>query len=165
MTALGINLNLLIAQAVNFLVVLILLRLFVYDRLLRMVDERRERIRTGLEEADRVRAEAAVQHRQLERQLEDERRASQEKLRQAVAASEEAARRLLDDATTEAERIVLEARASAENTRRHALAGLHNDMAELALAAAAKALGEGIDAKKHRELIDRFLVEQLGGKA
>lgn len=48
---LGINWKLLLAQAVNFLVILAILRFTVYKPLLRMLHERRNRIAKGLEDA------------------------------------------------------------------------------------------------------------------
>jgi len=54
-TDIGINLPVLIAQTVNFVVLLIILRLVLYKPVLRMLDERRERIREGLSAAERGR--------------------------------------------------------------------------------------------------------------
>lgn len=53
---LGINWSLLISQAVNFVLLLIVLRIFVYKPVLKLLHDRRERIEGGLvkaEEADR----------------------------------------------------------------------------------------------------------------
>ena len=165
MSGLGINPNLLIAQIVNFLVVLLLLRLFLYQPLARMFEERRQRIASGLEEAERARQEAAAERSRLVMQFDEERRVAQSRLREAVARSEDAARRRLEEANTEAQQIVREAREEAETARRQALVGLQDEIAELALAAAAKALGEGVDEATHRRLIDRFLAEQFGSQA
>jgi len=162
MAGLGINLSLLVFQIVNFLIVLWLLRVFLYQPVTRMFAARRERIQAGLAEAQRVREEAAAERAQFEGQLAEERRTSQERLRDAVARSEEAARRRLDEANAEAEQILTRARAEAEQVRAQALAGLHDQIADLALLAAGKALGEGLDEARHRQLIARFLKDSLG---
>jgi F-type H+-transporting ATPase subunit b len=162
MSGLGINVNLLIAQVVNFLIVLVILRMVLYRPVMNMFAQRRERIRTALEEAERAREEAAEERARFEAQLAEERRASQDRLREAASKGEEAARRRLEEANAEADRLVQQARTEAEQTRRQALAGLHDEIAEIALAAAAKALGDGIDEAKHRQLIDRFLRDSLG---
>jgi F-type H+-transporting ATPase subunit b len=162
MSGLGINLNLLIAQIVNFLVVLFILRLVLYKPVMRMFEERRERIRVGLAEAELAREEAAAERASLEAQLAEERRAGQERLREAVSRGEEASRRRLEEATAEADRIVAQARAEADQARRDALAGLYDEIADLALAAASKSLALGIDEPTHRRLIKRFLDESMG---
>lgn len=51
---LGVDWKLLIAQIVNFAVLLAVLSLFVYRPLLRVIDERRERIRKSVEDAERI---------------------------------------------------------------------------------------------------------------
>jgi F-type H+-transporting ATPase subunit b len=56
LTQLGIDWHLLISQAVNFFLLLIVLRIFVYKPLLTVLRERREKIENGIikaEEADR----------------------------------------------------------------------------------------------------------------
>lgn len=49
---LGINWKLLLAQALNFLIILAILRLTVYKPLLRVLRERREKIERGLKDAE-----------------------------------------------------------------------------------------------------------------
>ena len=122
-------------QILHFLLLMVILNRLVYKPILRMLEQRKDRIRQALEEASRVKEEAAGERARLEAQIAEERRTSQERLREAVARSEEAAERRLGEAKAEAEKI---------------------------LAAAAKVLGEGIDENKHRSLVDRFLKEQLG---
>jgi F-type H+-transporting ATPase subunit b len=48
---LGIDWRLLISQAVNFLLLLIILRIFLYKPLLKLMHDRRDKIKTGLEKA------------------------------------------------------------------------------------------------------------------
>lgn len=152
----------LVFQIANFLVVLWLLNRFLYKPIMKMLRERRETIAEGLAEAESVREQAEAQRAEFEQQLTDERRASQERLRDAVAKSEEAARQRLTDANAEAEQIMIRARSDADEARSQALAGLHGEIADLALLAAAKALGDGLDESQHRGLIDKFLDEELG---
>ncbi|MFN2115871.1 MAG: F0F1 ATP synthase subunit B [Anaerolineae bacterium] len=152
----------LVFQIANFLVVLWLLNRFLYKPIMKMLSERRETIAAGLAEAESVREEADAQRVQFEQQLAEERRASQERLRDAVAKSEEAARQRLVEANAEAEQIVSRARSEAEEARTQALSGLHAEIADLALLAAAKALGDGLDDVRHRALINKFLDEELG---
>ncbi len=162
LNSLGIVLPSLLFHIINFLVVLWILNRVLYRPMRNMFAERAERISEGLAEAERVREEAAAERARLEEQLAEERRTSQERLRDAVAKSEEAARRRLDEASAEAEQILTRARSEAGERRSQALEGLHGEIADLALRAAAKALGDGIDEERHRELINRFLEENLG---
>lgn len=162
MEKLGINVYLLGLQILHFVLLLFLLRMLLYKPILGFMQKRTEQIRSSLAEADKVRQQAATERATLESQIAEERRTSQDRLRQAVARGEEAADRRLAEATAEAEQILTRARAEAEQTRAQALAGMQNDIAELALLAAGKVLGEAIDAGKHRKLVDGFLSQKLG---
>ncbi len=68
---LGVDWGKLAVQAINFLILLYLLHRMAYRPLLRMMDQRRERIRNDLEEARRLREEAErtrnLYHEQLSR--------------------------------------------------------------------------------------------------
>lgn len=162
MAELGVLRPFLIFQIVNFLVVMYLLNKILYRPVLGLFERRRERIREGLAEAERVREEAAAERLRLEEQLNEERRASQTRLQEAVSRSEEAAKRRLGEAETEAEAIIAKARLEAEQLRRQALAGLQNEVADLTVMAARKVIQAEVDSTRHRQLIDQFLREQLG---
>ena len=54
MEKVGINLNFLIAQIVNFVIVLVLLQRLLYRPVLNMLEARKQRVRESLAEADRV---------------------------------------------------------------------------------------------------------------
>jgi F-type H+-transporting ATPase subunit b len=162
---LGILLPNLIFNIINFGIMVWLLNRFLYQPIMKLFNERRERIREGLAEADRVRSEAAAERAQLEAQIAEERRTSQDRLRDAVSKSEEAAKRRLEEANAQADQILAQARLDADQTRQQALVGMQSSIADLALQAAGKVLGEGIDESRHRSLVDRFLSEQLGGLA
>jgi F-type H+-transporting ATPase subunit b len=158
----GILLPNLIFNIINFFVIMWLLNRFLYRPILQIFAERKQRIEDGLAEAERVRTEAAADRARLESQIEEERRSSQERLRDAVSRSEEAARRRLDEANAEAESLVARARTEAEQIRGQALTGLQGEIAELSVRAAGKVLQAELDASRHRQLIDKFLREELG---
>lgn len=165
MEKLGINGPLLGLQFLHFVLLLFLMRALLYKPILNMLRKRTEQIQTSLAEADKVRQQAATERAALEAQIAEERRTSQDRLRQAVARGEEAAERRLSEANAEAEQLLVRARAEAEQTRAQALAGMQNDIAELALLAAGKVLGEAIDGAKHRKLVEGFLTQKLGDLA
>jgi F-type H+-transporting ATPase subunit b len=68
--ALGLNLPQLIAQIVNFFVLLVILRLTLYKPILRMLDERKQKIAEG-SAAEIARAEAAQAQANIQQQLDE----------------------------------------------------------------------------------------------
>ena len=65
MEGLGINLGYLISQIINFFLLLILLRYFLYKPVIALLDKRREKIRTDLDEADKARSQAEAASRSM----------------------------------------------------------------------------------------------------
>jgi F-type H+-transporting ATPase subunit b len=161
----GILLPNLAFNIINFLVMLWLLKRFLYAPILGLFQERQSRIAAELEEAQRVREDAAMERERFEAQIAEERRAGQDRLREAATRGEEAAKRRLEEANAEADRIVAQARGEAEQVRRSALAGLQGEIADLTVRAASRVLGTELDEQRHRQLIDHFLREELGDLA
>lgn len=164
MEALGINLGYLLVQVLNFLIVLLILHAWAYRPLLGMLERRRKTIAQGLEDA-RLAAEArANAEKEAERILTEAQQEVAGKLREASERAEEVAR----EVRTAAEQDVLKLResASVEATaeRDRVLADLRGHIAALAIAAAQKVVGEALDEKRHRALIDGFFSGVEGGK-
>ena len=110
---LGIDWRLLIAQAVNFLLVLFLLKKFVFGKVIRHLEERRTRIEQGLELTDKAKREMdrieESRHRELEkaraegeRVLADARSSAAEKEKAALVLVRVEAEKMLQKAKTEA---------------------------------------------------------------
>jgi len=156
---LGINLPVLVAQLVNFTILLVVLRLFAWGPLTKMLDERREKIRESLAAADQAKAEVAESGRQAQEQIDAARREGQ----QLIAQAQEIANRLQADARTQAqgesEAVLTRARAEIQLERDTAIADLRREFADLTIAAAEKVIGGSLDRNAHKRLIDEALAQ------
>ena len=85
MADLGFHLPSLAVYLVNFVILLIILYKVGYKPILRMLDERAEKIRESLEAAERVQEEAATQQADIERKLDEGRQEGQALLAQTRA--------------------------------------------------------------------------------
>ena len=158
-TDLGINLPVLLIQLVNFTFLLLVLRLFVYKPILKMLDERRERIREGLNAADRGREQAAEAERQAAEQIEAARREGQT----IIANAQQISQRLQEDgrqqAAQQAEALLERARSEIQLERDTAIAELRKEFADLTISAAEKVIGQSLDRSAHQRLIEQALAE------
>ncbi len=162
LTNLGINGTFLLTQIIHFLLLLWLLKVFVYTPVLNMLAERRERIEEGLKAAELAREEAARQRAELEKQLEEERRQAQARIAEITRQADQLREQILEEARKEAERIIAEAREEAQRERERILQEARKQVAELALVIAQKVVGETLDPQKQHQLIEKFLAgEQL----
>lgn len=159
MEALGINLGFFIAQLINITVMYLILRTFVWDGLVTSLENRRERIEKGLEDA-RIAAEARENaEAEAESILQEARGEATQILAEARERAEESKKEMTDEAATEAEEIRAEARQRAENERNQMLADMRGQVASLAIAAANRLIGESMDQSKQQEIVNRFFSE------
>ena len=159
MDELGFNVPVLIAQMVNFFILLVLLRIFLYKPILNMLDRRSQRIREGMEAAEQSKEQAAQAEEEVARQLDEARQQGQA----LVAQAQEAASRIQEEARSQARRdsdTQLErARSEIQLERDQAIAELRKEFADLTVSAAEKVIGQSLDRQAHQRLIDEALAE------
>lgn len=158
-TDIGINLPVLVAQLVNFGFLLFVMQKLAYKPILKMLDERRERIREGLSAADRGREQAAEASRDAQAQIDAARREGQG----IVAQAQQVAQRIQEEARVEAQRtqeqMLERARSEIQLERDNAITELRREFADLTISAAEKVIGQSIDRTAHQRLIQEALTE------
>ena len=159
MTELGLNIPSLIAYLINFAILLGILFLFAYKPMLRLLDQRSERIRESLEAADRAREEAATSHEAIEEQLNEARREGQRLLDQAREAAQRFRDEEMDRARQEAETFVSRARSDIRRERDAAIDEVRANFGDLAISAAERVLRRSLDRQAHQDLIEQVLAE------
>lgn len=160
MEALGLNGPFLIAQIINFLVIMWLLRRFLYQPLLNLLNERREKIRESLSAAETARAEAAQRSRENEEIIAEARREAQSIIRQAEESARRRESELIAKAREEADQLVKRAEGDLENERQQMMAELRNEVAQLSLQIARKTIEASlVDEKAHARIVDQVLAE------
>lgn len=164
MEALGINLGLLIVQIIAFIIVFLTLNAWVYKPMLDMMDNRKKKIAQGLEDA-RVAAEArANAEKDAAKIVADAQAEASKVVREATERAEVAAKDVRAAAEGEAAKAREAAMAEAELERGRILGDLRGQVAALAIAAANKLVGEALDEKKQRALLDEFFSGVKSGK-
>jgi F-type H+-transporting ATPase subunit b len=156
---LGIDIRLLVAQVVNFLILLLILRLTLYKPVMNMLRQRQEKIKENLRYAEQVKEQAAAEREKLQKELEEEKKRGQEALAQASQMSEKLRDQILVEAKEEAARLLEQAREEIEHERKQALFQLRDKVADLSILAAQQVVGQALNEKAHRKLIADFLAK------
>jgi len=156
---LGIHFPSLAIYLVNFLLVLLLLYLFAYKPILRLMDQRAERIRESLEAADTARQEAASSQEAIQEQITEARREGQRIMDLAREASERFRTEEMDKARQEAEAFVERAKEDIARERDTALQEVRASFGDLAITAAERVIRSSLDRQAHEELINQVLEE------
>lgn len=156
---LGINLPLLIAFLVNFIILFSLLALFLYKPVTRMLDERARRIREGMERAEATKQEYERARVEVERQITKARQEAQAIIAEASQMGERLREEAIEQSRKEAQTILERTRAQLEEERDRMIADLRREFADLTILAAEKVIRATIDKEKHRRLIEETLKE------
>jgi F-type H+-transporting ATPase subunit b len=164
MEALGINLGLLIVQIIAFAIVFLTLNAWVYKPMLDMMESRKQKIAQGLEDA-RVAADARANAEKEAAKILAEAQAEAGKVvREATERAASAGKDVKAAAEAEAAKVQAAKLAEVEAERNRILGDLRGQVAALAIAATNKLVGETLDEKKQRALIDEFFSGIKGGK-
>jgi F-type H+-transporting ATPase subunit b len=140
--AFGLNWKLLVIQGVNFFALLAVLTYFLYKPLLKIIDERREKVAEGVriaQEATRTLAEAKVEGETL---IGTAARDAEALVASARARADEKGSEILKAAEDRADRVMKEAAERAEEAQRSAMAESSKEIARAAMLAAEKILRE-----------------------
>jgi F-type H+-transporting ATPase subunit b len=161
--ALGINLPSLLAQLINFGILLILFT-WVFKRFLfPMMDERKKRIEEGLAASE----EAKTRLSQTEEEVAAEMQKARQEAQGIVTQAQQAAARIQEEARAsarqESEQIIERARSEIQLERDGAIAELRREFADLTVTAAERVIKRSLDRDAHGDIIEEVLAEAPTG--
>jgi F-type H+-transporting ATPase subunit b len=164
MDKLGINLGFFLFQLLNFLGLVVLLYAFAYRPILNMLETRKKKIAQGLEDAQvaaEARANAEKEAREIIAKAQAE---ANQKIREASERAEVAAKDILTQAEVDAGKAREAALAEVTLERDRILSDVRGQIAALAMAATQRLIGEALDERRQRALIDEFFSGVKSGK-
>ncbi len=159
--SLGINLPLLVVFVANFIVLLVMLRLFLYKPVMKMLDERAKRAREAIELAEATKKEYDQAKGEVQKQIEKGRQEAQAIIGQAIQVGERLKEESRQEAAKQAQGIVDRARSELEAERDKIVGDLRREFVDISIAAAEKVIKETLDREKHRKLIEETLQESV----
>ena len=157
--ALGFSLPALIGNLINFTILLIVLRLFLYKPVLKLLDERKARIQEGLERAEQAASAASASEVEVRAAVEAAQAQGRDFVAQAQAGAAQLRAELEESARADAEQIVSRAREEVQIERDQAIELLRREFAGLTITAAERVTRQTLDRAAHQRLIDEVLVE------
>jgi F-type H+-transporting ATPase subunit b len=154
--ALGLNLGYLLVQIGSFVILFLVLMAWVYKPILNLLEKRRATVAQSLDdarvaseartnaeqEAGKIIAEAQVKANQVMREAADRAEATEKDIKAAAEA--------------EASKVREDGLADAHAERDRLLGDLRGQIAALAIAATQKLIGENLDERRQRTLLDEF---------
>lgn len=156
-SSLGISWQGLIVQLVNFGLLLLLMGMFAYKPIIKMLDERSVKIKEGLEKSDEAEKRAVEIDAEAKKALEEARKEGQVLIAQAKEAADKRREEDITQAKKDAEALLERARAEILLEKDRAISELRKEFADITIFAAEKVINEELDAEKHRKVIDEVL--------
>jgi F-type H+-transporting ATPase subunit b len=157
-----INLFQVIIAAANFVVFLALIWTFAFKPISKILADRQARIEEGLKDAEQARRDRESAESERVAALQEARREANEILARAQKIAQET--RDADIAATKADLEKMRERAAAEieAEKVRAIAEVRNEVADLALRAAGKVVGETMTGDREKRLVSEFLAATSG---
>jgi F-type H+-transporting ATPase subunit b len=152
-----VRLGLMVWTIVCFGITFFVLKRFAFGQIQRVIDERRERIRRSIEEAEKARSEARrllEEHRALIGQARGQ---AEQILSEARKVAESMARRVKEETEADRQRRLEETKRQIEAETQRALEQIRTEVAELTLIATTKVTGKVLEDADHKRLIDEAI--------
>jgi F-type H+-transporting ATPase subunit b len=143
----------LIVQAINFVILLLVLHRLLYKPLVAKMEERTAAIKKSLDEAQAARAEAARQQEENATRLRAAHAEAAKIREQALREASEEQKRLVDSARAEAQRLVETAKAQMDSDIRRAREELRREVADLATSVAERLVRRSLRDEDHRRIV------------
>ncbi|MDF7627099.1 F0F1 ATP synthase subunit B [Lactobacillaceae bacterium L1_55_11] len=144
---------------VAFLLLMVILWRVAYKPLMKVLDQRADKISGDLDGAETARKEAEDLSQQRQAELTKTRQESSQVIQQAKASAQKQGQDLLDAANERATAIDKQAESDAGKLKADALAQAKDDVADLSVAIAAKLMKKELSADDQRSLINAYIAE------
>ncbi len=144
----------------NILILFILLRIFLFKPINKMMDDRTQSIQKDIDDAENAKREAEELRQQYENSISDAKEEAGKILREAHEYAEAERAEIIRKSHEEADEIVNSADETIENERRRVIQQAHVQIADLAIEAASKVVSANLDDEKNRKIVDNFLSEK-----
>ncbi len=160
---LGINPGFLLIQVIAFIVLYVLMTRFIFSPLVNMLNERRNRIAKGLEDAAAAARARENAEAQAENILAQARAEAQKVIDEARGRGDDVAATIEQDARQIAAKIQYDAQTEAVATRNAELGNLREQVLNISVAVASRILDETITKTKQKALVNSFIADLPDG--
>lgn len=154
---LGIDPKLLIAQIVNFVLLLVILQRVAYKPILKMLNERSEKIEKSLKQAQKIEEELAKTEETKIAEIKKAKEEAQRIIKEAYETAEKKSLETLGKTKAKTQEIVEKAKLEIKAEKKNAVEEAKGEIAELSIQIAKKIIGNNISESAEKKLISDVL--------
>ncbi len=155
----SIELTTIIGTIINTLILFLVLRHFLFDKVNAVLDSRKNEVANTYKEADAALTNAKQLESEYTEKLSAAKEESAEIVKNATKKAQSRSDEIIADAKNEARGIVDKANADIEKEKKRAVNQIKDEISDMALSIASRVVSKEIDGKTHEKLIESFIDE------
>jgi len=159
---LGINFKLLFIQLIGFLILLWLMKKFLWGRVLDMIQNRTAEIKNAFDTNEKTRSEVNALKVEYEQKLTQARAEAESIVKSAVEQAEREGRAVIETTRQEAEQLRLKGLADIEQEKKRVIADIRSEVLQLSVEIAGRLLARQVDSSDVDRLTDE-VISEIGG--
>lgn len=152
-----IDFGLILAQMVNFVIVLLVLYKFAYKPILKVLNERTNKIEKGLKDAEKAQKELADIDVKKEEFFAEAKKESQKIMAVAEDNASKQRAEILKEAKIQAEGILQEAKRRIEDEKNKTLKEIRSEVSDMVVLATEKFLSQKMNAQEEKKIIEKII--------
>jgi len=154
---LGLDSALLISQIVNFVLLLLLLKKFAYTPVLKMLNDRSEKIEKSLAEARKIEEELKNTEETKIAEIKKAKTEAAEIIKKAYDTAQTNAEKAIDDTRKKTQDIVAKAKEEIQSEKEKSVKEAEKEIADLAIQIAEKIIRKNLDSDTEKKLAEETL--------
>ena len=154
---LGLDYKLIIAQIVNFVLLLVILQRLGYEPVLKMLKDRTDKIDKSLRQAKKIEEELKNTEETKLAEIKKAKVKAQEIIKEAYDTSEKRSQESLDRTKIKTQEIVEKAKQEIKAEKENSVQEAKKEIADISILIAKKIIGKNIDEEKEKDLVDDVL--------
>lgn len=143
---------------INTLIIFLLYRFLLHNKVMAMLDKRREAVNAEMDAAETARKEAEEAKAEYDQRLRESKDEADKIVAAAVKKASDREAEIIADANADAARMKQQAQESIEQEKRRALNEVKDQISEVVVLAASKVCEKEISQQDNADLIESFLV-------
>ncbi len=159
-TMLDINIWNFIWSAVNIIILFVLLRIFLFKPVHKIMDDRTQSIQNDIDSAKKAKEDAERLKEEYAESVSNAKEEANKIIMKAHEDAESEKAQIIAKSQKEAEEIVQSAGKSIENEKKRIIQQAQSEIADLAIETASKIIGANLDDDRNRQLVNKFLEEE-----
>ena len=156
---LGLDPKLLVAQAVNFILLLVILQKIGYKPILKMLNDRTEKIEKSLKQAKKIEEELQNTEETKIAEIKKAKIEAQEIIKEANELAEKKSQEMIERTKNKTQEIVASAKQEIQAEKESSINEAKKEIADISVQIAKKIIGNNFDANREKEAVNDVLTK------